>query len=184
MNSTGLKDNNLTSMQQRKTLIKISEIHRNRLSGNMRKQNRFEQSSKFLHSQQSQSIHEQQRFSRVLSQVKLLEDIEQAQPLIKTLKGQAKTLKVSRKRILKQSNSMEAYSNSILDFQRSRSCSRHGGTKEAGSMLESCASVGSFASQRSSSSNLPVKATKDAVDFKKLKRMLSFSSSKRSSNKL
>ena len=85
------------------------------------------------------------------------------------------TLKVSRKSILKQSNSMDAYSSSILDFQRSRSCSRHGGTKETGSLLETFASVGSFVSQRSSSSAVPVKATKDAVDFKRLKGMLSFS---------
>ena len=47
--------------------------------------------------------------------------------------------------------------------------------KEGANLLESCASVASFASYRSTTSvsnKFPVKATKDAVNFEQLKRKL------------
>ena len=49
------------------------------------------------------SSNEKQRFTRVLSQVKLLEQDSGAANLIKTLRNQAKTLKISRKKILQSS---------------------------------------------------------------------------------
>ena len=52
INSSGLKDNNnFVSVHQRKTLIKINEIQKNKLSLKTSKLNRVEQSSKFLQTQ-------------------------------------------------------------------------------------------------------------------------------------
>ena len=49
------------------------------------------------------------QFSRVLAQVKLLEDNGNNGNLIRTLQKQAKILNMSRKKILKSSNSMSDY---------------------------------------------------------------------------
>ena len=54
------------------------------------------------------SYKDKQHFSRVLSQVKLLEH-SGTNKLIKTLREQAKALKVSRKKILQSSCSMTDY---------------------------------------------------------------------------
>ena len=59
---------------------------------------------------------EKQRFSRVLSQVKLLETNGTTNNLIKTLRKQAKTLKMSRKKILQSSCSMSDYQTSCLEL--------------------------------------------------------------------
>ena len=79
--------------------------------------------STFIPSTLGSNTRDKQRFSRVLSQVKLLEGLlprednphETASKVIKTLRKQAKMLKKSRKKILQSSCSMTDYQMSMLD---------------------------------------------------------------------
>ena len=95
--------------------------------------------------------------------MKLLEN-KNSQMLIKTLKKQASTLKVSRKQILSNSASMSDYQSVVLDQKRNSQA-----------LLESCNSVMSFHSMglgndMERSANKPVRATQDAI--KQLKRRM------------
>merc|ERR1712166_1543010 len=97
----------------------------------------------------------------VLSQVKLLEN-KNNQNVIKTLKKQASTLKISRKQILSNSASMSDYQSVLLDQKRSSQA-----------LLESCNSVMSFHSMgigndMERSARKPVRATQEAI--RQLKR--------------
>ena len=81
------------NVRQPRTILKMSDMYKNYGRGDMT---------------------EKQRFSRVLSQVKLLEH-NGTTNLIKTLRKQAKTLKMSRKKILQSSCSMTDYQTCLLD---------------------------------------------------------------------
>lgn len=78
---------------------------------------------------------------------------------------------------------MSDYQSSLLDLQKAGGLNRdvtnsNGNYASGANLLESCASVVSFASYRSNASatnKQPVRATKDAVDFEHLKRKLKLS---------